>query len=74
MHPEAPRAEEVKEREGTYHAFKGRGWSARIDWIICRGALVPVAAEIDRWQLEGRYPSDHYPVVAELAWGDAGMS
>ncbi len=39
---------------------------ARIDWIWCRGAVKPLAAEVIREGRNGRYPSDHYFVSAEV--------
>jgi endonuclease/exonuclease/phosphatase family metal-dependent hydrolase len=52
--------------DGTYHAFTGRSHRKRIDWIITRGPITPLLAAIDRRDFAGRYPSDHFPVVAEL--------
>lgn len=59
------------EAEGTFHAFKGdrRGDRARIDWILLRRgqpALAPRRYEIVRFGEPPVYPSDHYPVVADL--------
>ncbi|MGX5728924.1 endonuclease/exonuclease/phosphatase family protein [Pseudoxanthomonas beigongshangi] len=52
--------------EATFHAFSGKA-DRRIDWILVRGFDVgPVATVTD--QQNGRYPSDHFPVVAELGW------
>jgi endonuclease/exonuclease/phosphatase family metal-dependent hydrolase len=54
---------------GTYHAFRGpegaRG-HGRIDWVLTRGAVEPLAAEIVTDHRDGQYPSDHFPVVARL--------
>ncbi len=53
-------------QEATFHAFSGKA-DRRIDWILVRGFDVgPVATVAD--QRNGRYPSDHFPVVAELRW------
>jgi endonuclease/exonuclease/phosphatase family metal-dependent hydrolase len=55
----------------TYHGFVGReytlkpGRSERIDWILVRGMEV-IGAEIIRDEAPPIYPSDHYPVFAEL--------
>ena len=52
--------------EATFHAFSGNA-DRRIDWILVRGFDVgPVATVTD--QKNGRYPSDHFPVMAELRW------
>lgn len=59
----------------TGHAFLGAQFAeqklkgkpgARIDWIWCRGAFKPLAAEVIRDSRNGRYPSDHYFVSAEV--------
>lgn len=50
--------------EGTFHAFKGKA-DRRIDWVLSRGfqtRRVWTIAEAHR----SRYPSDHFPVVADL--------
>lgn len=66
------------ENSNTHHAY---GWTQpsifgghrddtwRIDWILLRddsGRLQPTSCEIVRNQEPPIYPSDHYPVVAEL--------
>jgi endonuclease/exonuclease/phosphatase family metal-dependent hydrolase len=68
VHPRGRAASPESCNEGTYHGFDGRGQWQRIDWVLCRRPLMPRAAAIDRWNLAGRYPSDHFPVVADLAW------
>lgn len=50
--------------EATFHAFTGTP-DRRIDWILVRGFDVRVLRTIDTNE-GGRYPSDHFPVVAEL--------
>ncbi len=58
------------ERKGpaiTWSAFKAPEDDApkrRIDWILFRGPLHCVSAETVLYNQDGRYPSDHYPVVA----------
>jgi endonuclease/exonuclease/phosphatase family metal-dependent hydrolase len=54
--------------EGTISGFKGLTAGARIDWILYRGGLKALEAETVTHNREGRYPSDHYPVVAVLEW------
>ena len=42
------------------------GWEGRIDWILVGGPVeVPTVSTIVH-SVEGRYPSDHYPVLATL--------
>lgn len=57
----APR---VEGSEATFHGFTGTA-DRRIDWIFVKGAQVDSATSVTtRWS--GRYPSDHFPVVAVL--------
>jgi endonuclease/exonuclease/phosphatase family metal-dependent hydrolase len=38
----------------------------RIDWILARGPIRTQWTQIDPYQHDGRYPSDHLPVIADL--------
>ncbi|HWQ14804.1 MAG TPA: endonuclease/exonuclease/phosphatase family protein [Roseiflexaceae bacterium] len=56
----------------TFHGFRGRAFQPqwfdardRIDWVLARG-LRPVANTIVEDAEPPLYPSDHYPVVADL--------
>ena len=52
--------------EATYHAYQGTG-DRRIDWILSRGFRAErVETVADR--RGALYPSNHFPVVADLAW------
>jgi endonuclease/exonuclease/phosphatase family metal-dependent hydrolase len=51
---------------GTYHAFQGRGTGRRIDWILFNRRFRALQCTIDRRSSNGRYPSDHFPVMATL--------
>jgi endonuclease/exonuclease/phosphatase family metal-dependent hydrolase len=51
---------------GTFHGFKGTPGTARIDWILFRGMARANKAETLTKNEEGRYPSDHFPVLAVL--------
>ena len=53
---------------GTFHGFSGKPGSARIDWILFRGGLRPVSIETLTDNEGGRYPSDHFPVIAVFEW------
>jgi endonuclease/exonuclease/phosphatase family metal-dependent hydrolase len=53
--------------EATFHGFKGTRTGKRIDWVLHSPEWVTKAAAIDRTQKDGRYPSDHYAVTADLA-------
>jgi endonuclease/exonuclease/phosphatase family metal-dependent hydrolase len=52
---------------GTYGKWKPpvRGGD-RIDWILFRGNIHTLWTAIDPFEDEGRYPSDHYPVFADI--------
>jgi len=52
--------------EGTFHAFKGTPGADRIDWILFRGPWRVTRVETITRNDNGRYPSDHFPVLAEL--------
>ncbi len=54
--------------EGTFNGFKGIGSGPRIDWILYRGPLRAVQYETVTRSQDGRYPSDHFPVVAVFEW------
>jgi endonuclease/exonuclease/phosphatase family metal-dependent hydrolase len=55
--------------EGTFHGFKGQPGEARIDWILVSAAWKVAANETITFSQDGRFPSDHFPVLAELTWG-----
>lgn len=49
---------------GTYPAFEGAEGAmgrGRIDWVLARGPVRTLAAEIVTFSNDGRYPSDHFP-------------
>jgi endonuclease/exonuclease/phosphatase family metal-dependent hydrolase len=50
--------------EATFHGFSGQA-ERRIDWILFRGLKATWAKTVTTHH-EGRYPSDHFPVVAEF--------
>lgn len=52
--------------DGTYHKFTGRQDVDRIDWVLVSRHWNVTAARIDHTSRGGRFPSDHFPVVAEL--------
>lgn len=57
--------------DGTFHDFGCAARQPAIDWVLASAAFHVRAAGVDRWSLEGRYPSDHHPVWADLAWPEA---
>ncbi|NLF39687.1 endonuclease/exonuclease/phosphatase family protein [bacterium] len=53
----------------TYHAFLGpeyRGAIGKMDWILVRGSFRAVAAHVITESRQGRFPSDHYFVSADV--------
>jgi endonuclease/exonuclease/phosphatase family metal-dependent hydrolase len=55
--------------EGTFNGFdlKNRCTSERIDYILLKGDVSVISHNhVDQLSSDGRYPSDHYPVIAEL--------
>jgi endonuclease/exonuclease/phosphatase family metal-dependent hydrolase len=51
---------------GTFNGFKGLKTRQRIDWILAAGAVrVGRCGKIDE-KVQDRWPSDHYPVWADL--------
>ena len=53
----------------TYHRFRGtksRGVLGKIDFILCDRRWAVRSTRIVRDDREGRWPSDHYPLTAEL--------
>ena len=52
---------------GHYPGHIGAHHNSRIDWILLRGPLTSLAAANDYRTDRGLLPSDHYPVVAQIA-------
>ena len=48
--------------EATFHRFAGKA-DRRIDWILFRG-MKATSIKTVTTQRDGRYPSDHFPVIA----------
>jgi endonuclease/exonuclease/phosphatase family metal-dependent hydrolase len=70
----------------TFHKFQGDGFvprrsdrEGRLDWILVRGDLpetrrTETSCHVVRDAEPPVYPSDHYPVFADLSFQDTGMS
>ncbi|MBM4293619.1 MAG: endonuclease/exonuclease/phosphatase family protein [Deltaproteobacteria bacterium] len=54
------------EEAPTQHQFDGRPRGARIDWILVSPPFRPRGAEIITDHRDKRYPSDHFPYLAEV--------
>ncbi|MBD3316421.1 MAG: hypothetical protein GF344_11595 [Chitinivibrionales bacterium] len=50
----------------THHWFTGRRFGPRIDYIFASASAYILDARILRANLDGRYPSDHFPIVVDL--------
>lgn len=55
----------IRGPEATFHGFTGIA-DRRIDWILVRG-FRPLSVQTITANREGRYPSDHFPVLTVLA-------
>lgn len=52
---------------GTRHGFNGKTSGPKIDHMpVCESAKV-LDIKIDRYNVNGKYPSDHFPVVATIS-------
>jgi endonuclease/exonuclease/phosphatase family metal-dependent hydrolase len=61
----------ARERHGeglaSFNGFKGiQTNSVRIDWILGRGKMTVDSETIDTFSRDGKFPSDHFPVIARL--------
>ncbi len=55
----------------TYHGFKGiTGSDAHIDYIFVSSDLEVVNTYVDYQKRQGKYLSDHYPIIATLSFKD----
>ena len=60
---------EVSERSSTFSGWDGRTEGRQIDYVLVAGGDHRVtASEIKRVEKEGRFPSDHYPVTANVVF------
>ncbi|MEO5915537.1 MAG: endonuclease/exonuclease/phosphatase family protein [Luteolibacter sp.] len=64
LNPAVPAAE-----SGTMSQFTGARDTAKIDYIFVPAGTRLVDAEIIRTNVDGIYPSDHYPVRASIEFG-----
>lgn len=57
----------TEEGVGTYHNFDGSAQADKIDYILVSPWVTVLDATINRATVDGRHPSDHYPVTATIA-------
>lgn len=50
--------------EGTFNGFKGDRYGDKIDYIFASNEFEIISAKIDYTSKDGKYPSDHFPVIA----------
>jgi endonuclease/exonuclease/phosphatase family metal-dependent hydrolase len=55
--------------DGTFHGFTGRTDMGRIDYIFVSKNMDIIESEIIKDSFGGRYPSDHFPILARLKLG-----
>lgn len=60
------------EAHHTAHRFDGQPRKGRLDWILVGEDLRAVDARILDDHAGDRWPSDHFPVLAELEWVEFG--
>lgn len=59
--------ERINENLGTFNNFKDpSGGEGRIDWILHKGKITTSSVHIVDDQVDGRFPSDHFPLIANL--------
>ncbi len=59
LHPQGP-------EPPTQHNFDGQPRGHRIDWILVTAPFRVTKAEVVVYNHSGRYPSDHFPYIAEV--------
>ncbi len=55
-----------KAQGGTFHMFWGKGFGPKLDYIFVNPETKILHSEIIRSNVEGRYPSDHFPITADV--------
>lgn len=53
-----------KSDEGTFNGFKGDRSGEKIDYIFVNNQFEILSSKIDYTNRDGKYPSDHFPVIA----------
>jgi endonuclease/exonuclease/phosphatase family metal-dependent hydrolase len=52
---------------GTFNGFKAVPQNGvRIDWILVKGKCIVLSEQIETFSKEGKFPSDHCPVIADV--------
>ncbi len=58
-----PNATEV----GTFHEFTGKCTGPKLDYILTRPGVKVLSADILHDNIDGCYPSDHFPIIATMS-------
>lgn len=59
--------EHINPELGSFNDFKDpTGGDTRIDWILYRGNVQPGTIKIVNDIVDGRFPSDHFPIVVDV--------
>jgi len=58
--------------QGTFNGWNERSGDARIDFVFASAAFAVRSCAIDLRKPGGRWPSDHAPVLARVAWRKSG--
>ena len=58
--------------DATFYGWGGHAKDSgvRVDYIFASSNFKPLSAQVINYQANGRYPSDHCPVLAEMLLGD----
>ena len=59
-----------RNRSGTYHGFLGLPLLPKIDYIFVSPNIVILDASILTFNIDGIFPSDHYPISAQLLFAE----
>ncbi|MEO2048830.1 MAG: endonuclease/exonuclease/phosphatase family protein [Pirellulales bacterium] len=54
----------------TFHGYQPVKNGRRIDWILTRGPMRTLSNEVVTFSQKGQYPSDHFPVMADVLLTD----
>jgi endonuclease/exonuclease/phosphatase family metal-dependent hydrolase len=57
---------ENRSKTGTFHGFKGNTDGDRIDYILIGNEMTYSSAGVLTFNIEGRFPSDHFPITIDL--------
>lgn len=51
---------------GTFHGFTGSALGGKIDYVLADSSWTVHHASVVTWSRDGRWPSDHFPVTADV--------